>query len=153
MGIAMICGNSILSHKQTTGYNKIYENLFNERGVITSALLDINPNLRLLSFDDGIDAYSLGVPVMSGLGFTLDKAAFDSKKKGELLKVAYDRGFKWITSLIYMPPFDAQVGDDVSKYLVSAFWMNAQEAKNYRFTLVYRDPITNFKVISFEPVQ
>jgi hypothetical protein len=153
IGIAMICGNSILSHKHTTGYNKIYENLFNERGVITSALLNISPNLRLLSFDDGIDAYSLGVPVMSGLGFTLDKAAFDSKKKGELLKVAYDRGFKWITSLIYMPPFDAQVGDDVSKYLLSAFWMNAQEAKNYRFTLVYRDPITNFKVISFEPVQ
>jgi hypothetical protein len=153
MGIAMICGNSILSQKHTTGYNKIYENLFNERKVITSALTNINPNLRLLSFDDGIDAYSLGVPVMSGLGFTLDKAAFDSKKKGELLQVAYDRGFKWITSLIYMPPFDAQVGDDVSKYLLSAFWMNAQEAKNYRFTLVYRDPITNFKVISFEPVQ
>lgn len=149
----MICGNSILSQKHTTGYNKIYENLFNERKVITSALTNINPNLRLLSFDDGIDAYSLGVPVMSGLGFTLDKAAFDSKKKGELLQVAYDRGFKWITSLIYMPPFDAQVGDDVSKYLLSAFWMNAQEAKNYRFTLVYRDPITNFKVISFEPVQ
>lgn len=153
VGIAMICSNSILSHKQTTGYNKIYENFFIERKVITLALLNINPNLRLLSFDDGIDAYSLELPVMSGLGFTLDKAAFDSKKKGELLKVAYDRGFKWITSLIYMPQFDAPIGSDVSQYVTSAFWINPEEAKNYRFTLVYRDPSTNFKVISFEPIR
>jgi hypothetical protein len=151
--IVFLSGNSILSNKERAGYNKPYENLFKHRLDVKSALLNIDQNLRLLSFDDGIEAYSLGLPTMSGLGFALDKQAFEAKKEGRLLQVAYDRGFKWLTTLIYMPEFIAQIGDDVTQDIASAFWLSPADATKYRFTLIYVDTATSLKIISFEPVK
>jgi hypothetical protein len=147
----ILSGNSILSNKEKTSYNQHYESLFRNRLRIKSELLNIDPELRLLSFDDGIDAYSLGFPTMSGLGFALDKEAFEAKKNGKLLDIAYKRGFKWLTTLNYMPDFTAHIGDDVSNYLSSAWWLTRAEAGSYKFTLVYFDPETKLKIISFRP--
>jgi hypothetical protein len=151
--IVLLSGNSILSNKERVNHNQVFEDLFARRLDIKIALLKIDPNLRLLSFDDGIEAYALGLPTMSGLGFALDKQAFDAKKEGRLLTVAYDRGFKWLTTLTYMPKFKAQVGDDVTQDIANAFWINPTEATKYRFRLIYVDSATNLKVISFEPAR
>jgi hypothetical protein len=148
--MALVSANSILSNKEKYLYNQAYENLFNNRFAIRSALKNIDPNFRLLSFDDGIDAYSLGFPTLSGLGFALDREAFKEKKEGRLLNLAHSRGHKWLTTLVYMPAFEVQIGDDVSQYLNSAFWLTSNEAQKYKFLLVYVDPITKLKIISFD---
>ena len=112
-----LIGNSILSIKETTSYNQKYEIFFNNRENLKSALEDLDPNFRFLSFDDGIIAYSLQSPTMSGLGFALDKEAYKAKVDANLLGLAYSRGYRWLTSLNYMPSFDAKVGDDVTLHL------------------------------------
>ena len=152
--VALLVGNSILNEKAKSRYNLAYENLFNNRLNVRTALQDLDPDFKLLSFDDGIISYSLQIPTMSGLGFALDKEAFTAKTKGKFLDIAYKRGYRWLTSFIYMPRFEAKVGDDVSSYIKKAFWRPSRlELKKYRFHLVYIDPITNLKVISFEPVK
>jgi hypothetical protein len=59
---------------------------------------------KLFAFDDGIDAYALGFPSMSGTGLALDRAAVDADERDELLQLASRRGFDRISSLVY---FDA----------------------------------------------
>ena len=89
---------------------------------------------------------------MSGLGFALDKEAYEAKKEGNLLGLAYSRGYRWLTSLNYMPSFDAKVGDDVTLHLEKVWWIKSSQAKKYRYRLVYIDPITKLTVISFKPI-
>tara|TARA_A100001015_G_C15010468_1_gene722833 strand:- start:559 stop:2412 length:1854 start_codon:yes stop_codon:yes gene_type:complete len=149
--IVPLVGNSFLSTKETTSYNRKYEILFNNRQDLKAALENSHPDFKLLSFDDGIIAYSLQFPTMSGLGFALDKEAHTAKEEGNLLELAYSRGYKWLTSLNYMPSFEARVGDDVTLQLKEAFWLNSTETKQYKFRLVYIHPITKLKIISFEP--
>lgn len=55
----------------------------------------------IIEFDDGILSYAMKTPAMSGLGFTLDREAFEAKERGELLKVAYDRGYRVFVSMQY----------------------------------------------------
>ena len=74
-----LIGNSILSIKETTSYNQKYEIFFNNRENLKSALENLDPNFKFLSFDDGIIAYSLQSPTMSGLGFALDKDTSKSR--------------------------------------------------------------------------
>jgi hypothetical protein len=59
---------------------------------------------RLVTFDDGIDAFALDVPSMSGTGLALDRAGIEALERGELLDLAYDRGFDRMSSVVY---FDA----------------------------------------------
>ena len=147
-----LIGNSILSIKETTSYNQKYEIFFNNRENLKSALENLDPNFKFLSFDDGIIAYSLQSPTMSGLGFALDKEAYKAKVDANLLGLAYSRGYIWLTSLNYMPSFDAKVGDDVTLHLEKVWWIQSSEAKKYRYRLVYIDPVTKLKVISFKPI-
>ena len=147
-----LIGNSILSTKETTSYNQNYEIFFNNRENLKTALEDLDPNFKFLSFDDGIIAYSLQSPTMSGLGFALDKEAYEAKVEGNLLGLAYSRGYRWLTSLNYMPSFEAKVGDDVTLHLEKVWWIQSSEAKKYMYRLVYIDPVTKLKVISFKPM-
>ena len=75
---------------------------FDEAPHVRAAYASERPGL--LAVDDGIDAFSLGFPSMSGTGLTLDHAAVDAQKRGELVQLAQRRGFDHISSLVY---FDA----------------------------------------------
>jgi hypothetical protein len=148
--IILVTANSMLNNKDKASYMERYELLFKSGSEISTVLLAKEPEIKLLSFDDGIVAYSLQLPTMSGLGFALDKEAFDAKAQGSLLKLAYDRGYRWITSLNYMPAFTGEINEDVSDK-ISAFWMSEKESENWSFKLIYTDPETNLKIVRFDP--
>jgi hypothetical protein len=57
---------------------------------------------RLLAWEDGIDAYALGFPAMSGTGLMLDGAAWDDWYDGRLLDTALRRGFDRFSSVSYL---------------------------------------------------
>ena len=149
--VVLVFGNSLLNEKARTSYNERYEKLLKNGESIRPSLIGLSDEFRLLSFDDGIVSYSLQVPTMSGLGFALDEEAFAAKRQGELLSIAHSRGHKWLTSLNYMPSFEANVGDDVSDHLRQVFWLHTSELNEFTFNLVYQDPQTTLKIISFEP--
>ena len=110
-----------------------------------------NNGKGILSFDDGIVAYSLGLPVMSGLGFTLDHPAVLAKQAHKLLEVAYERGFRCLTSVNYMPPLPATVGEDVTEDIRKVFWLSGENIDKWTFKLAYVQPETGHRFVQFEP--
>ena len=66
----------------------------------------------IVEFDDGVVTYGLSIQGMSGFGLAADSDAVAAKGAGRLLDLAYERGFRNIASLYYVPPLptDARVG-------------------------------------------
>jgi hypothetical protein len=58
---------------------------------------------KLLAADDGIDAFALGFPSLSGTGLSLDREAASRAERDELLHLATERGFTRISSVVYLP--------------------------------------------------
>jgi hypothetical protein len=56
---------------------------------------------RFIEMDDGIVSYSLDSPAMSA-GLSLDPEGVDAMKANHLFALGYRRGFKCISSLVYM---------------------------------------------------
>lgn len=84
---------------RTTDYHERFA-AFYERAGAVRAFYGENPP-KLLAVDDGIDAYSLGFPAMSGLGLMLDEDAVDAFVDGQLVSLAFERGFDRISSVAY----------------------------------------------------
>jgi len=150
--LVLVTANAMLANKETTGYNESYEKFWAYRAEAADKIRSLGAGVRLVSYDDGIIAYSLGIPAMAGLGFALDCQASNAKAAGRLFDLAYERGFRWFTSLVYMPAFDAQAGDDVTEKLPEVFWLPQSERQRWRFRLAYGDPKTNWKVIEILPI-
>jgi hypothetical protein len=131
---------SMDANKAARDYNRNYYSLWSNKDDLTLSIKNADPNARLVSYDDGIISYSLGVPVMNGLGFALDKEALQAKKEGKLLGLARQRGFQYVTSLNYMP-------DDITKA-----WYLSDEEKNWTFKLFLDDAKTGLKVYKYSPV-
>jgi hypothetical protein len=55
---------------------------------------------HFIEYDDGIVSYSLDVPAMSA-GLALDPEGLAASRAGQFYKLAYARGFKCVTSLVY----------------------------------------------------
>jgi hypothetical protein len=95
---------------------------------------------RLVSYDDGIVAYATGFPTLSGLGFTLDGEAVDAASEGRLLELAWDRGYRHVTSLVYFPPWF--MGPAVEKNIdaITSAWPVGRggEAPPFSFSIDYR---------------
>jgi hypothetical protein len=56
---------------------------------------------KFVEMDDGIVSYALDVPAMSA-GLALDPEGLDAARGNTLFPVAYERGFKCISSLVYL---------------------------------------------------
>ena len=149
----IFAGNCLLADKVNLKYNARYFEYFVNRNALSAGLRSkCGDSVKVVGFDDGIDSYSIDVPVMSGLGFTLDLPAAKALKAGRLLDVAYDRGYRVLTSMNYMPPFEAAIGDDVSSVISRVFWLiNERDLDRWTFRLVWIDPNSDAKFISFEP--
>lgn len=151
--IALFASNAMLAMKAETKYNEEYYRFWINRDSICAELRDGRDVTGILSFDDGIVAYSLDVPVMSGLGFTLDYPAVLEMKAGRLLDVAYSRGFSMLTSVAYMPEFQACSGQDVTDELSRAFWLAREDVMKWSFRVAHIDANTGCKFIEFRPVE
>jgi hypothetical protein len=59
---------------------------------------------RLLAWDDGADAFSLGFPSMNGLVLMLDQEGVEAYEDGHLLELAVARGYNRFSSVQYLDP-------------------------------------------------
>ena len=151
--LVLFTSNAMMAEKAEFMYNQHYYRFWLNRDRTTAQIREIYSGVGVLSFDDGIVAYSLDLPVMSGLGFTLDLPAVRAKQEGRLLDVAYARGFRWLTSLNYMPSMPAAVGEEVTEEIGAASWLSAQTASNWSFRIAYIEPDTGCRFVEFEPKQ
>lgn len=107
----------------------------------------------LLEFADGILGYSLSIPSMSGIGFTLDKEALEAKANGSLLDLAYRRGFRAFSSLNYfqLPSADDNDALKVQQAAEAFFLLDGQGPERWDFRVLYRDPDSQAVFVSFSP--
>lgn len=107
------------------------------------------PVPRIVEFDDGILTYALEVPGLAGFGLAADSAAVDAKKQGALLRLAYDRGFRILASLYYVPPFGATASPSA---IVAQFpSMDRERLDLWTFTPMLHDKATGALFLAFDP--
>ncbi|MBN1641962.1 MAG: hypothetical protein JXA09_12070 [Anaerolineae bacterium] len=145
--LVLYMANGMLADKASGDYNEQYYRFWQNRARTAADIKALYDGAGILSFDDGIIAYSLDIPVMSGLGYALDPEGVRAKQQGELLDLAYERGFYWLTSLEYMPA----MAESVEESLSSAVWLEDEDLGKWAFELAYVEPSTGCQFISFAP--
>jgi hypothetical protein len=149
----VLLANSLTSLKIISNYNISYFNFWKAGKELNE---DLKTKIRgegIIGFDDGIICYTLNIPVMSGLGYSLDKEAFQALKQGLLLNIAYRRGFNLLSSLSYLTlPRHTEISSELLKRkLASSFFLSGQNIENWRFSIAYRPPESGWAIIKFEP--
>lgn len=154
--LALLCAGAVafgavfLAAKTSSAYNQHYYRFFRNRVAVAGALQPL-AGAGILEFDDGIVGFSLPFPAMSGLGFALDKEAYERMKAGHLLDVAYERGFKLFGSLNYFR-YDGRLGDEIPHdRLAGVFFLAGQNISAWRFRVAYIDAPTGATFVAFEP--
>jgi hypothetical protein len=148
----LVLGNALVFAKRTDAYNEKYFTFWSRREAIDGALQSRGLTQGVLDFDDGILAYSLRRPALSGLGFALDAEAQRERAAGRLIPVAFRRGYRLMASLNYpaipagQPPGAIDLAASKSEYL------RGQDLSAFRFELAYRDPETGVAFIRFAEV-
>jgi hypothetical protein len=136
--------------------NGINITFFDNRARILDSLKHINFGKGVIEFDDGIISYSLKIPAISGFGFCIDKEAHDSLKNGKLLELASSCGIHALASVFYFSQDDSvyKSSETIRDYLKSSFLKYnelPENLNNWKFNLLFRDSISNFRLIGFTP--
>ena len=106
----------------------------------------------LIEVSDGIFSYSLPIPAMSGLGFNLDKLAYDAKKRGDFLKIAYERGFCVLAAMnnyLKIPESVQKDACSLRKYIRSAFFFHNEKLDQWVFEVVLQDEKYGVTLVRF----
>jgi hypothetical protein len=158
--VVLVVANGFWANKLRREYNQEYFDFWDARHETVKALTRAYPDGGLLEFDDGILSYALGMPGMSGLGFALDVKASRAKERGDLLTIAYERGFRVLGSLVYMPPERVRRRlrqpmlvlpdyDDLLDHLRHVFFLNGQDLSKWEFRRI--ESVTSMTLIEFKP--
>lgn len=92
----------------------------------------------IIELDDGILSYALPNKTMSGFGLTLDAEAFAAWQRGDLLDLAYARGYRFIGSMWYSQYWPDETFTDpavLRERMTSALW--GQRTEGWDFEPVY----------------
>lgn len=97
----LMYGNAVVSQKVDSTYGETHFEFWKARQRIGAELARAAPAAKLFELDDGIMAYALELPTMSGTGLAIDAAAYAQCRAQRCLDVAYERGFRVISSVQY----------------------------------------------------
>ncbi len=122
-------------HRQLD-YQARFAQFFYEEGPRVRAHYGEKPP-RLLSFDDGIVAYTTGFPTMSGTGNALDVDAYVARREHRLLRLSVERGHDHVTTLAYPDSWTSFLGGEA--------------AGQYRVALDYVADDRSFFIVRFSP--
>lgn len=158
LGVAVVAlvfvqANGFGRLKWNTDYNFHLYRFWTNRDHITASLAAAAPGSVVLEFDDGIFSFSLGVPVLHGFCFAGDRDLFAARGRGELFKLAWDRGFRVFATLAYLtrplpPDLDQTTLDTICR---NEFLQAGERSGPWRFAVAWRDPVTQVTFIRFDP--
>lgn len=134
-------------------YGDQYTRFWNERETLRHAFESSPLASPIVEFDDGVITYGLSVQGMSGFGLAADSEAVAAKREGRLLDLAYERGFRNIASLYYVPmlPSDARAGTRIDAAIAQIPTMATEALDRWKFSIVLHDERTGFLVARFDP--
>ncbi len=154
LAFIILMANAFINNKVLSNYKAYNYDFWMQRSFITQKLKTIDPNIKIIEYDDGVISYFLDIPTMNGLGFTLDREGFEAQSSGRLLELAYSRGFKVIGVLNYLtlPPDVENDPDKLRDYLCRLPHIKLEDLNQWKFEILYKDPRSNAAFITFEPV-
>ncbi|MDJ0849918.1 MAG: hypothetical protein QNK04_16235 [Myxococcota bacterium] len=124
--------------------------LYEARASLRAELEARCPGCGLLSFDDGVLAWTLGLPTLNGLGLVLDREAYDARRQGRLLSLAHARGHRLLATAHY--PFAPDVEKaDLDRVLAAYPYLAGEDVGAWRFALAHVDPASGAVFLRFEP--
>lgn len=145
-----VSGATFASIKGGSEAHRANYELWTHRKALDRALAERCPGCGLLAFDDGIFAYASAIPTLNGIGLMLDRQAFEAKRQGRLLPLAYERGHRLLVTLNYPFAEDLDAGNLRSR-LGSYRHLRGEDLAPWRFEIAHREPATGAVFIAFEP--
>jgi hypothetical protein len=154
LSLVILLGNTFIYNKIHSEYNLGYYKFWLQKDSVNEALTALDPDLKVVEYDDGILSYLLDAPAMNGFGFTLDKEAAQMQTDGRLLELAYQRGYRTIAVMSYItfPDDLANDSDQIRERLQAMPGIKLENLDQWQFQFLYRDEESSSAFISFEPL-
>jgi hypothetical protein len=152
--LVILLGNAFVNQKLQSKYNLGYYELWLERERVNNTLNALDPDIKIVEYDDGIIAYLLDAPAMNGFGFTLDKEAAQAQTGGHLLDLAYQRGYRTIAVMSYIsfPDDFENDSDHIRERLSEMPGIKFENLDQWQFEFLYRDDRSSVVFINYEPL-
>jgi hypothetical protein len=148
---ALLLANAQVDLKRSSAYHLASFRFFERRAELQRALDARCPGCGVVAFDDGITSFSLAAPVLSGVGLALDREGARARARGELLELAWQRGYRVLTSVDYPLGIEPGAGPEaVRRRLESYPNLEGQRLVGFAFELLFADPETRAAFVRFE---
>jgi hypothetical protein len=149
----LFMGTSDVLNRVSWKYGDQYTRFWNERETLRRDFEASPLASPIVEFDDGVVTYGLSVQGMSGFGLAADSDAVAAKRNGRLLDLAYERGFRNIGSLYYVPPLapDARAGSPADAIVARIPTMETEALGKWKFSIVVRDERSGLLLVRFDP--
>jgi len=105
----------------------------------------------IVEFDDGIVAYTLGSPAISGTGFCGDVEAVEAYRQHRLLRLAWDRGYRHLgsSSVLAAPGFFADPSPAELSRLLAPFH-GYLDFEAFAWSIEYVDAAQSYVILRFD---
>lgn len=152
-GWGLVMASADVLNRSAWKYGDQYARFWDERERLHQEFEASSLATPILEFDDGVVTYGLSIQGMSGFGLAADSDAVAAKRAGRLLDLAYQRGFRNIASLYYVPPLppDARPGSPAAAIVAKFPSMETEALNEWRFSIVVRDDRSGLLVVRFDP--
>jgi hypothetical protein len=136
----------------TIGGKTLEYNFWSAGPGIASDLHKRNPHIKILEYEDGIINYALRIPTMHGMGFVVDREAYEAKQRNRMLELAYKRGFDTIGSLVYIRlPRDNMTSEQIEQVLARSPYFRGENLADFTYKVLLIHKPTGATFIKFEP--
>jgi hypothetical protein len=149
--LVLYAANTMMAEKLNSQPHDNLYRFWQNRQTINQQIRQRYNGTGIIEHSDGIIAYSLNIPTMCNLGFTLDFPAMQARQSGNFFDLAYKRGFRWLASMNCLSFFPATLGQDVTKIISKTYAFPDLKIEKWVFRIVYIEPTSGCRFIAFEP--
>jgi len=150
--LVLLLANNYAWIKLETRDHDTYFDFWERSAELEAALEEVCPGCGVVELDDGIVAHTLDRRVLSGTGLALDQAGDTARRRGELLDLAWARGYRLLVTIYYERlETDYASADALREGLGRMSFLESQKLENWDFDVAHRDPQTGVRFLSFTP--
>ncbi len=124
-----------------------------DRDAIAEELTARCPGCGVVAFEDGLVSYSLeNISTLNGLGLVLDEEAAIAQQEGDLLGLAWQRGYRFFVSVSYAMPAQAYSSrEQLRAHLSRNPHLAREQLDAWLFEVAYTNPASGASFVAFEP--
>jgi hypothetical protein len=134
----------------TIGGKTLEYKFWRSRHAIAAKLHKIDPHIKLLEYEDGIINYALRIPAIHGIGFVVDRGAYEARQRSRMLDYGLSLGYDTIASLVYVRlPSMNMTSDQILNVLKRSTYFRGENLQDFIFEVLYVHKKTGATFIRF----